>query len=130
MNEHHGSILAGQKLVLLVEDDEVHASLLYQIIQQETPHQICFTRDGETAWKLLQRIKPHLLILDYLLPGGLNGLELYDRLQTCHCLKDLPVLLVSAAMPLQEVRRRGLPYVLKPFELDDLLSTIEQLLMS
>jgi len=129
MNEQRISALARRKLILLVEDDEVHASLLYQILQQETPHQVRFTRDGETAWKLLQHIKPHLLIVDYLLPR-INGLELYDRLQASHRLKDLPVLLMSAAVPLQEVKRRSLPYVLKPFELDDLLTTIEQLIVT
>ncbi|HLG78984.1 MAG TPA: response regulator, partial [Ktedonobacteraceae bacterium] len=69
-----------RKLILLVEDDAAHASILYQILREETPHHVYYTSDGETAWRFLQQIKPHLLLLDYLLPR-MNGLELYDKIR-------------------------------------------------
>jgi CheY-like chemotaxis protein len=128
------SALKRPKLILLVEDDEVHASLLYHIIQQETPYYACFTPNGETAWKFLQHMIPDLLILDHFLPG-INGLDLYDRLRATPRLKVLPVLLVSAALPfvtlaLQERKEQCLDSLSKPFELEELLETIDRLMIA
>jgi DNA-binding response OmpR family regulator len=118
-----------RKLILLVEDDAAHASMLYQILREETPHHVYYTSDGETAWRFLQHIKPHLLLLDYLLPR-MNGLELYDRIRASKKLHDLPVLMVSAALPTHEAEQRGILFMKKPFELDDFLATIERMLES
>jgi CheY-like chemotaxis protein len=59
---------APRKLILLVEDDQIVASLLVQIIIQETTYQVAHASDGRTAWKFLQQVKPQLVILDYRLP--------------------------------------------------------------
>jgi CheY-like chemotaxis protein len=128
------SALKRRKLILLVEDDAAHASVLYHIIRQETPYYVCFTPDGETAWKFLQHMTPDLLILDYFLPG-MNGLELYNRIRANTRLKGLPVLLVSAALPLaalsqQDEREQRLDSLSKPFELEELLQTIDRLMIA
>ncbi|QBD79995.1 response regulator [Ktedonosporobacter rubrisoli] len=118
-----------RKLVLLVEDDGAHASMLYQILKQETPYHVYYTADGHTAWNFLQHVRPHLLLLDYRLPR-LNGLELYDRVRAHKELHNIPVLMVSAALPEQEARQRGVAYLKKPFELDQLLNTVNRLIES
>jgi DNA-binding response OmpR family regulator len=56
-----------RNLILLVEDDQSTASLLIQIITQETTYQVAHASDGRTAWKFLQQVKPQLVILDSLL---------------------------------------------------------------
>ena len=128
------SALKQRKLILLVEDDEDHASLMCQLIRQETPYYICMTSDGETAWKFLQHMKPDLLILDYFLPR-MNGLQLYERIRATNRLQELPVLLVSAALPLaalphQEEKEHRLVALSKPFELEELLQGIGQLMIA
>jgi CheY-like chemotaxis protein len=128
------SALKRRKLILLVEDDEVHATLMCQLIRQETPYYICVTFDGETAWKFLQHMMPDLLILDHFLPR-MNGLQLYERIRATNRLQELPVLLVSAALPLaalplQEEKEQRLVALSKPFELEELLQRIDQLLIA
>jgi len=118
-----------KKLILLVEDDSIHASMMCQILAEETAHEVYHTSDAHTAWRFLQDVKPHLLLLDYRL-SGMNGLDLYDRVHADPRLKDLPVLLVSVSIPEREVLIRGLTYLKKPFELDDFLQQIEALLSS
>lgn len=116
-----------RKLILLVEDDEEHASLLYQMLLQETPYRVYYTSDGQTAWRFLQYFKPDLLLLDYRLPR-MDGLELYDRIRASKDLYDLPVLMLSAALPFQEVDQRGIVSLNKPFDLDEFLQTIDSLI--
>ncbi len=115
------------KLILVVEDDEVHASMLNQIFKQETPYHVYGASDGQTAWEMLQDVKPNLIVLDYLLPG-MNGLELYDRIRADKVLQTLPVLMISAALPSREIEHRGIIGLQKPFEIDELLHTTRDLI--
>ena len=116
-----------RKLILLVEDDKSHGSMLYQLFRQETPHCVYATSDGQTAWEFLQHVKPNLLVLDYMLPG-MNGLMLYDRICAEKSLHDIPVLMISAALPSDEVKKRGIIGFQKPFEIDEFLHAVEGLI--
>jgi CheY-like chemotaxis protein len=117
------------KLILVVEDDEVHASMLDQIFKQETPYHVYRAPDGQSAWEMLQDVKPNLIVLDYLLPG-INGLELSDRIRADKALQTLPVLMISAALPSHEMEQRGIIGLQKPFEIDELLHTTRDLITS
>ena len=117
------------KLILLVEDDEMHASMLDEIFRQETPYQVYCASDGLTAWEFLHEIKPNLIVLDYMLPQ-MNGLMLYDRIQADEKLQDIPVVMISASLPIHEVEQRGIVSLQKPFEIDELLDTTRHLMAS
>ena len=130
--EHsHRPVLEGEerKWILVVEDDEAHASMLDQLFKEETVYDVCYTSDGQTAWKFLQHFKPNLLVLDYLLPQ-VNGLALYDRIRAEKALHNIPVLMISAALPSNEIEQRGIIGLQKPFEIDAFLHAIEVLIAS
>ena len=116
------------KTVFIVEDDEAIGTLLVQVIEQETSYQAVLAPDGFQALKMLQTVKPDLLLLDYGLPD-MNGLEFYDTIHAVKSLKHLPVLIISAqtARIQTEVKARQLSQLQKPFELTTLLETIERL---
>ena len=115
------------KLILLVEDDEMIGEVILQAIQLETPYYVKYASNGAQALQFLQEITPHLLILDYFLPD-MNGLQVYDHFQAREGNKRIPTLFISANAPVGELRKRSVSYLKKPFELDDLLQTVEQLL--
>ncbi len=118
-----------RKWILVVEDDEAHASMLGELFKEETPYDVCYTSDGQAAWKFLQHFKPNLLVLDYLLPK-MNGLVLYDRIRAEKELYNIPVLMISAALPSNEIEQRGIIGLQKPFEIDAFLHAIEALIAS
>ncbi len=118
-----------RKWILVVEDDEAHTSMLDLLFKQETPHCVCYAPDGQTAWKFLQHFKPDLLVLDYLLPK-MSGLVLYDRIRAEKALHNIPVLMISAALPSDEIEQRGIIGLQKPFEIDAFLHAIEVLITS
>lgn len=118
-----------RKCILLVEDDPANAALLYEVISRETSHYAFVVSDGAAALQFVRRTRPHLLLLDYLLPD-MNGLELYDRLYVMGELYDVPALLISAASFHFEPDKRPITLMTKPFDLDELLATIETLLSS
>ena len=115
------------KTILVVEDDENIGELIVEAFIQETPFQAMLATDGKQALKIVQHVKPNVLLLDNNLPD-MKGIELYDRIQVEKELENVPVLLMSANVPVQEVKKRNLFCLNKPFELNDLLQTIENLL--
>lgn len=115
------------KTILVVEDDDGIGSLLVEALSQETPYRALLVTDGWQALRVIHDVKPCLFITDYRLPL-MNGIELYDRLRSTQTLADTPTIIMSAYLPEEEVARRKLISLRKPFELDELLNTVEKLL--
>ena len=119
---------AEDKTILIVEDDDYIGSMLVEALCQETPYRPLLVNDGMQALTLVKRVKPCLIITDYRLPL-MNGIELYDRLHALNELAGTPTIMMSAYLPPQEeVRKRNLVALNKPFELDEFLDKVDSLL--
>ncbi len=121
------SVQANSKLIFIVEDDTIMVEFLVTALLDETPYLVTAVHNGFEALETLNEIKPHLFILDYLLPG-MNGLELYDQLHAREELANVPTIMFSTNTPTNEIQKRHITGIAKPFGLDELLSTIETLL--
>lgn len=117
------------KTILVVEDDVDIGTLLVDALTQETSYHALLVNDGQQALYVMRQIKPCLLITDYRLPR-MNGIELYDRVQSLPQMTGMPTIIMSAYMPEEEVMKRHLISLHKPFELDDLLNAVEHLLLN
>ena len=120
------------KTILVVEDDDDLAQLIMEVIQQEKVQDKTFYKpvlatDSMRALQISKTLKPDLFLLDYYLPR-MNGLELYDHLHAMEGLEHTPAIFMSANPPQQEIEKRNLISVKKPFNLKDLLHTIEKVL--
>ncbi len=119
---------APHKLILIVEDDADIGQLLVQIIHQQTSHRALHHLTAGEAIKAIMTMTPHLFILDYSLPD-MTGLELHDWLSSIDRLKHIPAILLSARNPpLDEVQKRGIILIRKPFAVTKLLAHIENYL--
>ncbi len=116
-----------QKVILVIEDDASVGACLVEAINQETPYMAFLVTEADHALAVLQEIKPDTILLDYLLPH-MNGLDLYDYLHAHKPLKDIPVIMISACLPQQEITRRQLIGMQKPFEIDELITILKQVL--
>lgn len=124
---HQDSGMCMVKTILVVEDNPALGNLLREILQDETSCQVCLVSSAEAALNTLQMMKPQLFVLDYCLPG-MNGLELVEQVRTMEGYQQTPVLLMSAAFPQEKIARQCLQCLSKPFDLDQLLQTVEELL--
>src|SRR5262245_21770390 len=89
--------------ILVVEDDVNIGDFLRQIIDKETPYQTIVVHDGFRALERAQQLQPCLLLLDYRLPG-INGLEVYDRLQEQEETRGVPTIMMSATLATEELQ--------------------------
>ena len=115
------------KTILIVEDDTAVGEFFVYALRTETPYQALLASDGLQALEMVKTLAPDLFVLDYQLPR-MNGLELADRLRATEALKRIPILLMSANIPKQELEKRHLPFLAKPFELEELFEIIAKLL--
>jgi CheY-like chemotaxis protein len=130
-NDSNSSLIQNQisvKTILVVEDDEAIGDFIVEALKQETAHQALLATDGASALQVAKNLKPNLLLLDYRLPD-MNGIELYDRLHMIEGFGEIPAIIMSASLPRYKLEQRKLTRIEKPFELGDLLRTIEELLV-
>jgi response regulator NasT len=67
------------KRVLIVEDEEMLATTLKDMLSDEG-YSVDVASDGETALEKAREMKPHLILLDIILPK-MDGLSMFERLQ-------------------------------------------------
>ena len=108
----------------MADDEPAVLDALSQVVE-DLGHQVVRAHDGKEALQLARAQKPHLVVTDHMMPR-LSGLDLVRQLREDDGLRDVPVLLLSAALPLgaSSEARAFLP---KPFELsefEDLVSTL------
>jgi DNA-binding response OmpR family regulator len=122
---------ATSKVILVVEDDDANAELLMMVLSQETSYHVLVARNACSALKFVRQIKPYLFILDYCLRGT-NGIALYDQLHAMSELEAIPAIILSASLERyeDEIETRKLPALAKPFEIDEFLALIEEVLGS
>lgn len=113
--------------ILIIEDDEAIQKVLKRALTYEG-YQVDSALDGESGLNLSRDNHPDLVILDWMLPG-MDGLEVCRRLRETG---TLPILMLTAKDTLVD-RVHGLDagaddYVVKPFELDELLARVRALL--
>jgi two-component system response regulator MprA len=113
--------------ILIIEDDQAILKLLQRGLAYEG-YTVDMSTDGRTGLILARDHTPDLVILDWMLPG-IDGLEVCNRLRSGG---SIPILMLTAKDTVQD-RIQGLDagaddYMVKPFNLDELLARVRALL--
>src|SRR6476661_7484368 len=90
------SDIPDKKAIVVVEDNEAIGELIRDTLNAEPDYQAAIVRDGSLAIEAIRSVKTCLILLDINLPG-LNGLQIYDMLQTDEATSGIPVLFVTAS---------------------------------
>ncbi|MFN6485709.1 MULTISPECIES: response regulator [unclassified Nostoc] len=114
--------------ILLIEDDEVLASILLQSLTQQH-YAVEIAQDGQIGWEYAQGTNYDLILTDVGLPK-LDGITLCQRLRSSGC--STPILLITAKDETSD-RIRGLDagaddYLIKPLNLGELQARVRALL--
>jgi two-component system alkaline phosphatase synthesis response regulator PhoP len=84
---------ATQKILVVEDEPDIRKLVQYNLAQER--FRVLEAEDGEQALRILQRDKPHLVILDLMLPG-LSGLELCKILRDRPETAQVPILMLTA----------------------------------
>lgn len=113
--------------ILIIEDDEAILTFLRRGLAYDG-YEVDTAKDGQTGLSLARDNPPELVVLDWMLPG-LDGLEVCRRLRAGG---SIPILMLTARDTVSD-RVQGLDagaddYMVKPFNLDELLARMRALL--
>lgn len=120
-------LTADTRTILVVEDDEAFAQIIYEMVQEAGFHCLVATT-AESALALAKQYLPNAVLLDVGLPDN-SGLSVLDRLKNNTRTRHIPVHVISATDHSQTALSLGaVGYMLKPVkraELADMLTQIE-----
>ncbi len=83
-----------RKKVLIVEDDQGLRKLLVQKLRDGGIDPL-EAETGQQALTLLKENMPNLMLLDIMLPGGMNGFDVLEQAKANPILKGIPVIVLT-----------------------------------
>jgi DNA-binding response OmpR family regulator len=109
--------------ILITEDDQAIQNILQRLLNAEG-YTVEVAASGNRAWEMIQQEQPDLLLLDLTLPG-IDGREIYRRAKAAGY--QFPIIVVTAtASPSEALADMPhTPVLAKPFDLDQLVLTVE-----
>jgi two-component system phosphate regulon response regulator PhoB len=121
------------KRVLIVEDQTDIRKLIRMTLEFED-YEIHEASDGSFGLRLAGAVLPDLVLLDVMMPGDMDGLQVCRAIKTDQALRSIKVVLLSArgqARDLEAGKQAGADeYLVKPFSPLQLIDTIERLMAS
>jgi len=113
--------------VLVVDDDPDIVSILRRGLAYEG-YTVDTASDGNEALAKVRQAEPDVVVLDIMMPG-LDGVEVARRLRETD---DVPILMLTAkgttADKVEGLDSGADDYVVKPFDIDELLARVKSLL--
>ncbi len=129
--DSENALPGGSERILLVDDDTDHREVAKEMLST-LGYRVDLAASGEEALERLQQNGVDLLLLDMIMPGGIDGTETYRR--ALEITPGLPAVIVSgyaASRLVEEARRLGAgTYLRKPVTLERLARTVRQVLDS
>jgi len=118
------------KRILMVEDQPDIRKLIRMTLEFED-YEVHEAEDGEQGLARVAELRPDLVLLDVMLPGTMDGLEVCRRIRADAALSRTPVIMVTArgmATDVEAGRAAGADeYLFKPFSPHELIETIERM---
>ena len=119
------------KRVLIVEDQADIRKLIRMTLEFE-PYEIHEAANGINGLQLAGEVLPDLILLDVMMPGEIDGLQVCARVRANPALRATRVVVLTARGQIQD-RDAGQQagadeYLIKPFSPLQLIETIERLM--
>jgi DNA-binding response OmpR family regulator len=121
--------------ILVVNDTQEILELFRMLLEEEEGYDVVLSGFPIQQVKEIEHIKPDLIILDLVLGDEKTGMQMLQMLKMQRSTATIPVLVCTAALKIVREQEgylvsQGVHVVYKPFDIDDLLTNIEQLLES
>lgn len=114
---------------VLIVDDEAHVRSMVGSTLERRGYEVQLASSGREALEMLAMNEYDLVLTDIVMQD-LNGIALLERIHAQH--PNLPVVMVTAihdiSVAIDAMRRGAYDYLLKPFERDHLMNTVERAL--
>jgi CheY-like chemotaxis protein len=114
------------KTVLVVDDEPVLRTIVREILHEEG-YAVIEAPDGRVMLEIMARQRPDLVLMDVMMPG-VDGREAYRQLRSRPEHSDIPVVMMSAAVPAHGLDPSIAGFMAKPFDLTQLVELVVRLI--
>ena len=120
---------AKERTILYVEDNLSNLTLVEQMLADQPNIQLITARQGQLGIQLAIRHSPDMILLDLHLPD-IPGWEVFARLQRNDSTRDIPVIVISADVTSQQIKRLmtagAHAYLTKPLDMLEFARVIDK----
>lgn len=115
--------------ILVVDDDAISRELLHIAFDTHTEWEVFEAADAQEAINSVKILKPDIIILDIMMPGDKDGLDVCDFIKSSQEFKSIFVVLLTAKDTKADVYRgmdtRANMYLTKPFNPQGIVEIIQ-----
>ncbi|THB63544.1 MAG: diguanylate cyclase [Desulfovibrio sp.] len=113
--------------ILIVDDEPKNLTVLRRMLGREG-YEVRPAISGELALKAVAAKVPDLVLLDIMMPPGMDGFAVCRRLKENPATRNLPVIFISALDDVEDKVKAfetgGVDYITKPFQLEEVLARV------
>ena len=111
---------------ILVVDDDRDILEVIKYILEDSGYEVDTLSDGHNLLDKIREKTPDLLLLDIML-GNMDGRELCKTVKMSAATHNIPIIMVSASHEITSFNTTDGPngFIAKPFDIDDLLTTVQ-----
>jgi len=113
--------------ILIVDDNPMNLKMLFDVLHQ-AGFKVSVAKSGESAIRRLENTLPEVILLDVMMPPGIDGFETCCRMKADRKTKDIPVIFMTALADVEN-KVKGLQigavdYITKPFQNQEVLARV------
>ena len=118
---------------IMVVNDTQEILELFQDLLTEEGYEVALYSYAIEDLAVVERVKPDLIILDHIIGGEAVGWQMLQKLKLKRSTAKIPVVVCTAATNAAQemegyLKAKGIGLVLKPFDIDDLLTAVKRAL--
>jgi DNA-binding response OmpR family regulator len=117
-----------QKKLLIVDDNPKLRDLL-KVTLSFSNYELHEADSADEALPLIRAVQPNVILLDIMMPGEIDGLELCKKIKSDPQLKNIRVIILSAKGQQEDIdagaKAGADDYIVKPFSPLDLLEKLK-----
>ena len=118
---------SSRKIVIIEDDPDVLR--IYTDVLTEKGYEIARISNSSEALSLLKQHPPRLILLDIMIPGSVNGIELLGQIKKDPNLKKIPIIVLTNLDTEEKIARElgANEYLVKPMTtVDQVTAVIEK----
>lgn len=113
----------GLPRVVIAEDDP-GIRMTIEFVLEDEDLDVHYASDGEEALDLARKVKPHLMVVDQMMPK-MDGRAVVEALKQMDETKEIPIVILSGVARGQDEDWHGADFLGKPFSPDELVKLIK-----
>lgn len=114
--------------ILIIDDTPLGVVVLSHYLTKND-FEVLTAYSGENALSMVKHKRPHLILLDVMMPRGIDGYETCRRLKADPQTRDIPIIFMSGLTDtidkVKGFKAGAIDYITKPFQYEEVLARIK-----